>query len=310
MIKRVVFLSVSINLLLLFLLLTNQKSPKDNGEKSTLTPTEYSYLSRRIFVENPSDIIINFVPLRTQLRELLSEYPDQVSLYFEYLPSGISIGINEKNEVRLASLSKIPTVMSIYKKIEKGELSKEDQIEIKPEFIDPQFGTTWKKGIGATISVEEAVTKAITESDNTAHKLLKSLLTTEEINHVYEYLDIPFHKETHYPLISAKNYSSVLKSLFFSSYLTFTSSQEILEIMTKTIYLDKIPAGVPTDIPIAHKIGVYQQKNDSASHYSDCGIVYAPNRPYILCIMVKNDENFARSIMQQASKVIHQYISK
>jgi len=310
MIKGLVILSASINLLLLFLLLTNQRDPKEYVEKSTSTSIDYPYLSRRIFVENPSDIIINFVPLRNQLKTLLSDYPDQVSMYFEYLPSGISIGINEKNEVRLASLSKIPTVISIYKKIENGELSIEDQIEIKPEFIDPQFGTTWKKGIGATISIEEAITSAITESDNTSHKLLKSLLTTEEINAVYEYLDIPFHKETNYPLISAKNYSSVLKSLFFSSYLTLNSSQEILEIMTKTIYHDKIPAGVPQNTPVAHKIGVYKQTNDSISHYSDCGIVYVPNRPYILCIMVKNDEDFARSIMQQISEMTYQYILK
>lgn len=66
------------------------------------------YLSKRIFVENQNDILINFIPLRRALREYVEKPENKVGVYFEYLPSGTSIGANEKEEVVLVSLSKVP----------------------------------------------------------------------------------------------------------------------------------------------------------------------------------------------------------
>ena len=51
-------------------------------------------LSPRIFVQNPNDIIINFTDLREELRSVVSEEKSfHAGVYFEYLPTGVSIGI-------------------------------------------------------------------------------------------------------------------------------------------------------------------------------------------------------------------------
>lgn len=268
-------------------------------------------VSKRVFIDNPNDILINFVPLREDLQNLLKQNDDTVSLYFEYLPSGTSIGINERNEIRLASLSKIPTAMAIYSKIEKGKLSKDDTITLDDKHIDATFGTLYKKGAGSEATLGEIMEHAITESDNTAQNVLLSLLTPEEINSVFEYLDIPFKSENNYPIISAKNYSSILRSLYLSSFVGYESSQEILNLMTQSIYTDKIPAGVPKDIPVAHKIGVFETEEQSQeSTFSDCGIVYVPKRPYILCIMTRGTDEFTQNTMRAISKTIYDYVSK
>ena len=91
-----------------------------------LSQEHYPFLSKRIFVDK-NDILINFIPLRQALREYVGKQGGEIGVYFEYLPSGSSIGINDTKEIRLASLSKVPTVMEIYKEITRNAL-REDQL--------------------------------------------------------------------------------------------------------------------------------------------------------------------------------------
>lgn len=309
MLRLLLLISIFVNVVFSFVLLFKSEPKTHNPTDSSSQAEKYSFISKRVFVENPNDILINFVPLRKALRDMLLSQDDKVSLYFEYLPSGTSIGINEKNEVRLSSLSKIPTAMAIYAKIKAGTLSKDQEIIIEEKFIDPEFGSLWKKGPGAKVTLADIITASITESDNTAQNILLSLLTPDEINSVYEYLDIPFREVDNYPIISAKNYSSVLRSLYLSSFLQYQDSNEILDLMTQSIYRDKIPSKIPPSVKIAHKIGVYEKVDPDNSTFSDCGIVYVPKRPYILCIMTKGSDSFAQSTMSSLSKIIYDYVT-
>ncbi len=309
MLRLLLLISIFVNVVFSFVLLFKSEPKTHNPTDSSSQAEKYSFISKRVFVEKPNDILINFVPLRKTLQDMVFPQNDKVSLYFEYLPSGTSIGINEKNEVRLSSLSKIPTAMAIYAKIKAGTLSKDQEIIIEEKFIDPEFGSLWKKGPGAKVTLADIITTSITESDNTAQNILLSLLTPDEINSVYEYLDIPFREVDNYPIISAKNYSSVLRSLYLSSFLQYQDSNEILDLMTQSIYRDKIPSKIPPSVKIAHKIGVYEKVDPDNSTFSDCGIVYIPKRPYILCIMTKGSDTFAQSTMSLISKIIYDYVT-
>lgn len=62
---------------------------------------QYPLLAKRIFVTNQNDLLINFVGLRQQLRQYVEAQPEQLGVYFEYLPSGVSIGLNEKENYLL-----------------------------------------------------------------------------------------------------------------------------------------------------------------------------------------------------------------
>ena len=155
-------------------------------------------------------------------------------MYFEYLPSGISIGINDDIESRLVSLAKIPTVMAIYRLISEGKLKKDTQLTIRPQDINRDFGSAWQKGAGSQMTVQEAINLTLTESDNTTHNMLLGVLPRGDLDRVYNSLDIPLHTEEQHPVISPKNYSSILHSLFLSSYLPEQYSNEIIAILTKS----------------------------------------------------------------------------
>lgn len=318
------------NIVLALILFSRSSAPAASlpPEPSTISDqdnhTRYPLLSKRIFVENSNDILINFIPLRQALREYIEKQENKIGLYFEYLPTGVSIGINDKEEVTLASLTKVPIAMSIFKKIEKGQLSTDKIVSINKENLDRKFGNLWEKGEGAQISINDLLRLALVESDNTAYRVLFDQLSSQEINEVYENLDIPLSyreeeeeeeegggeiKKKRYPQVSPKNFSSIFRSLYLSSFLRKENSNRILEILTQAPFNDKIAAGVPEDIKVSHKIGVFEKIDISKTVYTDCGIIYAPSRPYILCAFVQDSNEAAKKHMSHLSKMIYGYIA-
>lgn len=269
----------------------------------------YPLLSKRIHSEFRQDIVLNFLELRTSLRKQVAPYKNTFGFYFEYLPTGTTIGVNEKTEFYAASLFKVPVVMAYYHYKERLNLKDDPTLEIKEEHIDKNFGDLWKKGIGAKIKASEAVRLTLVESDNTAVKLLAPFIKEEDFNAVYLALDVDLKSDEAGALISAKNYSSILKALYFSSVLSKESSNEILDMLTKTKFPDKIEAGVPHGILVAHKIGDFEDKK-GVQGFRDCGIVYVPRRPYILCMFSVSDEHTARQRMKVLSKTVYDFVSK
>ena len=283
--------------------------PKTSEEtnKIDIPPNAFPFLSKRIFVENQNDILVNFIPLRANLRKYVQGLPNHVGVYFEYLPSGTSIGVNENLEFQLASLIKIPVVMGIYKLIEEGALKRSDTITLTKEAIDKRYGSLWQKGEGYQIKVLDAIIYSLAESDNTASNLLL-LKSPQAINAVFDSLDIPIDIEEGSLIISPKNYSSIFRSLYLSSYLDHQESNEILEILTQTAFKDKLPAGVPANIKVAHKIGVFDSLKSKKIIYTDCGIIYYPDRPYLLCIAAETNEEKATEYIKTISKMVYDYI--
>lgn len=268
----------------------------------------FPLVSKRVFLEDPNDVIINFVPLRKALRAYVEPLGGEVGVYFEYLPSGVSIGVNATEEIRLASLSKVPLAMSILKKVEKKEINLTDKVFLKEEHLDQKFGDLWKRGAGASLTIEELIKLSLQQSDNTAYQTLFAMLSDKEVEEVYENLEIEISTASSSPLVSPKSYSSIFRSLYLASYLLENESNYLLEILTKTIFSDKIPAGIPSDVPVAHKIGVFNRPDTDEKVYSDCGIVYIPLRPYILCIFVQDTESVAVKHMTLISKMVYGYV--
>jgi beta-lactamase class A len=280
---------------------------------NTKKQSKYSFLSKRVFIENANDIIINFIPLRIALKEYVEKQQGKVGVYFEYLPSGTSIGVNDKEEVKIASLSKVPLVMSVFKKVERGEMSLDTKLIVEEKHLNNEFGNLWKSGAGTEMSVVELIRLTLTDSDNTAYNVLYDQLTNKNIDEVYAGLDINLVKENFkneiYLLISPKNYSSILRSLYLSSFNSIENSNMILEILTETPFNNKINSGIPSNIKVAHKIGVFEKYGSNQSLFTDCGIVYAKQRPYILCIFVQDSEKQAQKHMSYISKMIYEYLS-
>lgn len=280
--------------------------------------SKYPFLARRIFADNPSDLIINFTDLRNEVKSYINAQDIRIGFYFEYLPTGLSIGVKEQDAFYRASLVKLPIIMKAYKLIEEGKIDKGEILPITREDIDQGYGDLWKQG-KSEISISEAINLALTTSDNTAFRVVNRRVDEEielsgnqveqAITEVYQYLDIPLDERGATESITPKNYGSILKSLFFSAYLSYDNSYEILDQLSKSKFTNWMSSPIPSNIPVAHKTGTFDIEKSIYSVQSDCGIIYYPNRPYLLCVMV-NSDNIEDSLVhiRSLSQIVYSYV--
>lgn len=298
-----IFLLILIGLNIFFLVKTKPVSiPRESNLEILNT---YPYLSSKILAEGERDLLINFIPLRKNLREITKEYGESFSLYFEYLPTGVSIGINEKLEFYAASLIKVPLAMAFLNAYRTRNLDIKEVVEITEDDLDPNFGDLWKKGAGAKISLEEVLRLLLVNSDNSAYRILARRLQTSDFKEIYDHIDLEVKLDSGQIYLTSKSYASILKSLYYSSILHKEDSQYILALLSEKSPDDKIRNGVPDEITIANKTGVYMD-----DLYQDCGIVYVPKRPYLLCMISKSSEEVSTKRMTEISRIVYKYINE
>jgi beta-lactamase class A len=124
----------------------------------------------------------------------------------------------------------------------------------------------------------------IVYSDNNAFMFLTSYVNFIELKKVYTNLRIQNPLETtddHY--LSVQTYESFFRILYNSSYLNRESSDWALELMSQSEFKSGLVAGVPSTVTVAHKFGERIEEKTIQLH--DCGIVYYPKHPYLLCVM-------------------------
>src|SRR3989304_2249764 len=209
---------IAANSLLLYFYIKNRGADtavSENNKYNLLNPA-------RKFVKQ-EDLIINFQPLRDYLNDKYQADPN-VSIYFEYLPTGSNIAISKDAEFYPASLIKVPIAMAAAKKIEKGEWKWDSKLVLMAADKDDKFGTLYKEPTGSTYTIEELIKRSLVDSDNTAHFIILRNLEFSEITEVYTHIGLIDFLKTNGDL-SAKRHSVILRSLFNSSYLNNDSSQ-------------------------------------------------------------------------------------
>lgn len=272
------------------------------------TQANYPYLSPRIFADNANDILIRFFPLRKKIEAKFDALPKdtQYSFYFEYLPSGTAIRIGDDNQLVAASLIKLPLVMNLYRAAELKKIDLDKEVTIQESELDGGYGDLYLKGAGQKFTLRQLAQHALEESDNTAAHAIydhtMSLLKEEDQS--LAQLDIDQDMENGQAVINAKSYASILKSLYFASFVNRVSSNEILGYLTHSTEHNRLTKNLPADVKVAHKNGV----NDQSWAESDCGIIYAPKRPYMLCIMIGLPEDQSETLMADVSKIIYDYV--
>jgi beta-lactamase class A len=304
--KRVVIILLVLLLLSLagnfFLLQHMQQTSFQSGQSLRL---KYPLLSARALNPNyANNLTVNFLPLRQQIHQQVDPYADTFAIYFEYLPTGTTIGINEDHDFTAESLLKVPVVMAYFRKKERTGVTSDPTVKILPSELNAKFGDLYKKGVGYEINLGDAVKLALQKSDNTASLVIADQISNDDFQFVYDGLDIPEMVTGKTPIITAQEYSSVLKALYFGSVLNNEDSQEILSLLTQTDFKDMLPSGVPAGIPVAHKIGLV-----NGEIYQDCGIVYVPQAPYSLCMVSKSNKKTAEQRMHTLSKMVYDYVN-
>jgi beta-lactamase class A len=293
----------------LFLLLTNSLTLfnlflDSSEEVRAKFRRDYQLLSPERSFYDQKDLIVNIQSLRDQLNEIGKD--QNISIYFEFLPTGANISVNKDQKIWPASLMKIPIAFAVMKKIEDGNLQLSDELTLKETNKNSEFGDVYKNPTGKKITVEELLNEMLINSDNTARNMLSEKLQTIDLDDILNHLGIEYDYKNN-EQISAKKYSIFWRSLFYSTYLNPENSEKIIEIMAKSSASQYLASVISPEVRFSHKIGVLYDVNS----YADSGIVYANNRPYILTVMVKDKNQIeAEKNMHEISRKVYKYISE
>jgi beta-lactamase class A len=250
-------------------------------------------------------------PASAVVRQVVDQYfergiVEDVSIYFRDLNNGPWFGINERELFAPASLFKVPLLVAVLKQAEvdptvlKQTLVFETPImeQYAVQNIDPPLSLT----IGQVYSVEELLERMIAYSDNEALGLLLNVVSEEELRVVELDLGLVLEEgEDGEQEITVKSYAGIFRILFNASYLNRQMSEKALEILSQSAFKGGIPAKLPSDMVVAHKFGERVTTDLSGvvkKQLHDCGVVYYPERPYLLCVMTRGSD------LQQLTKVV------
>jgi len=260
-------------------------------------------------------MIENYVNLKLNRWEI-----EHVSVYFRSLNNGDRIGINEKEYFSPASLMKLPILISYLKKSEseKGLLEKKviykknDQYE---ETFNQNFEPIKDLENGKEYTFKELLEYMIRYSNNEAAIVLQENINLEQILATFYDVWLWFPVLVDWKFdnnIKVKDYATFFRILFNSSYLNKENSEWALELLSTTVFNDGIKEVLPKNIQVAHKFGerwIIWPDGTEQKQLHDCGIIYYPQHPYILCLMTRwYDWDKLKWILQDISKIVYDQI--
>ncbi|MBP7774783.1 serine hydrolase [Candidatus Woesebacteria bacterium] len=232
-------------------------------------------------------------------------------IYFRDLNNGPWYSINENALFEPASMFKLPLLVTLYKKRETDRglfdqklsviLEKDESQNVKPSA---------SAQVGASYTIRELIEYMIKYSDNNAAQALFSFLDPKYTTEIFNDLGMNTLQDANKRfVVSVRNYSSIYRLLFNSSYLSRSDSEEILELLTQTEFNNGLRKSIPSHVPLAHKFGERESQDlqeNSSYQLHDCGIVYYPGRPFLLCIMTKGtNSDTLTKVIQEISKSVY-----
>jgi len=240
-----------------------------------------------------------------------------ISIYYKDLNSGAWIGINENEGFSPASLLKLPIMIAVYKIAESDSDFLNKNILYLKDDSDSEQNIKPEENLeeGKTYTMEELVERLIKYSDNSAVDLIINEIPTNQLEKIYSDLGIaiPNGNDLEYTL-SVKEYASFFRVLYNASYLNKDMSSKALKLLSEAEFDEGIVAGVPEGIKVASKFGEREfTKNPTniKKQLHECGIVYHPTNPYILCIMTKGSDLISlEKVIQDISSKIYNAINE
>ncbi len=252
--------------------------------------------------------------LQKKLADLVAQKEEdktitQAGIFFRDLNNGPVFGINQDAQFYPASLLKLPLAIAYYRQLE----------DTDPGVLDQEIAFSGPKGVsvvhypppqsieaGKTYTIKELIDLMLIDSDNDATSILGQYLPANVVTQVYK--DLGVEQVTDYNLytISVRDYAAFFRILYNATYLDQASSEAMLATLSKASFDVGLVAGVPQGVAVAHKFGE-REIDPKAPLYqlNDCGVVYAPDHPYVLCVMAQGGsfDNLASFIKQVSSDV-------
>lgn len=264
--------------------------------------------------------------VKKEIEEMITAAGAEVGFSFHDLESNTLIEINERTVMHAASLMKVPVMIEVFRRIDRGELKLDEPILVYNSFSsladgspyslepeddsDPEFYAF----IGQKRPLKELIERMITVSSNLATNILMELVKAEAVMKTLKEFGIENMKVLRgvedakayarglNNVTDARDMRLVLEAIVEKKAASPASCDAMIDILRAQKFRSGIPAGLPPEVEVGNKTGSITR----IAH--DAAIVFPPRRkPYVLVILTRGleKEEEAERLMASLSRLIY-----
>lgn len=261
------------------------------AQKPTTTP-----------VVQPGDLS----PLKAQLRTYLAKQKGTYGIYVLDLTNGQGFGINSDQVFYAASTVKVPMALYVLDLAAHGKISLDERVAYQSS--DYEGGTGILQSSikpGDTVTVRRLVDLSIRYSDNIAANMLMRRFGSANVAAYMRQLGGKVTRTSDgrwgtTPYDMALYMSATQGAGIHDASLR----QYLLNLLETTVFTDRIAAGVPSGVTVAHKIGTL------SGVVNDIGLVFAPKHPFIISVFSDGtSEQTAPAVIAQITRQTYSYLT-
>ncbi len=261
--------------------------------------------------------------LQAKLQTAISGFNGDIAIYVKNLRTGKTVSINADTIFPTASIVKVPILLGIMDKINKGELQYDSSLQYKDSLLYEGSDILGSFKNNEKILLKKVIMLMLTTSDNTASLWLQSIAGKgTRINEILDSIGLKSTRvnsrtpgrednRTQYgwgqttPAEMGTIFEKIYRNEIFSS----TACERMMRCLGRN-YWDEHEAisQIPPTIEVFSKNGCVNASR------SEVLLVNAPNNPYIFCIFTKNNkdiswkhENEAWTMARKISKMLWEY---
>jgi beta-lactamase class A len=264
----------------------------------------YSYFKddaqiSKIIPQNKSPELVSYYiddyrwdELTDKLRILSDNYKAKVGIYLKDLKTKKTWEYNADRLFRSASLIKLPIMIAVMDAVERGKISLDTELVItNRERMDGSGSLKWARD-GTRLSVLEIVYRMVTESDNTATRLLIDRFGVDYFKSYFKQIGLAYTNITLEGMdltsgrVVKENYTTpremgyLLEKIYNKEAVSKNMSEMMLDILKRNKSHSRIRKGVPLTWEVGHKTGLLRKS------CSDVGIIFSPKGDYIIAVLL------------------------
>jgi beta-lactamase class A len=255
------------------------------------------YINPLLACDVAEDVISNpeLIPFKKKIEQFLNTRMDKrwatkVGVYYRELNDGYWFSIGESEKFIPASMRKVPLMIALLKQAESEPALLERLVtfDLSNDYnMNQNIKPSQALVFGKKYAVRELIYRMIAYSDNNAFTYLTKIVDPVQFDTVYANLRLQNPREAKDDeFLSVQTYESFFRILYNASYLNRNASQWALDVLSKSEFKAGLVAGVPPEVKVSHKFGEKSEGSGTVQLH-DCGIVYYPQHPYLLCVMSK-----------------------
>ena len=250
----------------------------------------------------------------------------EAAVAFMDLNSGDTLFINADSSYHAASTMKVPVMIELFTSAQANRLAMNQGILLVNQFasivdgsrysLDPSADsdTTLYHRIGRRIPVDTLLRLMIARSSNLATNILIALVGADQTTRAMRALgaariqvlrgveDGKAFERGMNNTTTARDLAVIMRAIEEGKAIAPAHRLQMLEILLAQEFNEKIPAGVPKGVSVAHKTG------EITAHSHDAGIVYPPSRkPYVLVVLTRGitDGAVADKLIADVSALVY-----